>query len=69
MSMADYSPKSSKGRATTASPKIAPVETLLCSGVPGRKHRLTNRSEDGRLVTYCEGCGETWESLDAGVRA
>ena len=68
MSMAEYTGKSSKGRATKASPKIAPVETLLCAGVPGRKHRLTNRSEDRRLVTYCDGCGAEWSVLDQEVR-
>lgn len=65
----NYEPKSFTGRSTKARPKIAHVETLLCAGVPGRKHRLTNRSEGGRLVTYCEGCGETWQALDEEVRA
>lgn len=60
--------KSSVGRNTRGNNRpVASVETLPCPS--GGLHVLTNHTERDRLVTYCVGCGVTWQALDAEVRA
>lgn len=56
------------GRPSSAPVKVPHVDDLPCPAAAGGTHNLVLHSEDGRPVSRCRHCNETWARLDALAR-